>query len=430
MMKRLWVALIATFLIGIFALAVQPTAANVSQLDQQNESGVGSIRICTGSRMMQYFKPTLNRLDSVTINVADASGTVSLAIKSHASGSWQDIATVSNQPAVDGWNVFDFEDVAVTPESDYTISVSADCTDNNTKWYYANNNPYARGFAVWQSTDYPEWDFQFQTFGMNITTPSDTSADTSETSGPTATGETLGTATSAIEKPTNLKATFAEAGATSRGVKLIWDISKTADIYGYKIYRSEEATKGFVKIGQITKESFAFLDTNIVASKKYYYQVRAYRGEEQSYSSNTASVEIPADIGPAKPANFKVTAFDTKSITVVWDKNQETNIAGYNVAIYEDSKQVEAADVDKNTTSYNFSDLSADTVYRLTLIVRDENIKISPESSIIQATAPGSRPLFSFNRWVGLLAGLALALTLLLTYSIIKRRRKAKIVKL
>lgn len=35
MTKKLWVALIATFLIGIFALAVQPTAANISQVDQQ-----------------------------------------------------------------------------------------------------------------------------------------------------------------------------------------------------------------------------------------------------------------------------------------------------------------------------------------------------------------------------------------------------------
>lgn len=45
MTKKLWVAMIATFLIGIFALAVQPTAANTSQVDQQvvaQSTGLGS----------------------------------------------------------------------------------------------------------------------------------------------------------------------------------------------------------------------------------------------------------------------------------------------------------------------------------------------------------------------------------------------------
>ena len=259
MSKKLWVAMIATFLIGIFALAVQPTAANVSQLDQQNDTGIAALRICTGSRMMQYFKPTLNRLDSVAIKVADASGNLSLTIRTRSSGDWQDIATVIDQPAVDSWNVFDFADVAVTPENDYTISITSNCSTSNTMWYYSSVNPYDRGYAVWQSGDQANWDFLFQTFGMNIATPDETPANTGDsTADQTSTGESLGTVTSVIDKPTNLKATYTDDGTTTRGAKLVWDISKTADIYGYKIFRSEEATKRFSKIGQITKESFEY----------------------------------------------------------------------------------------------------------------------------------------------------------------------------
>lgn len=37
--KRIWIGLVVTFFVGIFALAVQPTGARVSSLDQESNSG-------------------------------------------------------------------------------------------------------------------------------------------------------------------------------------------------------------------------------------------------------------------------------------------------------------------------------------------------------------------------------------------------------
>lgn len=424
MTKKLWILLVVSFLVGLFALSVQPTAANVSQLDQENQAGSGNILICTGSRMMQTFKPTLNRLDSITINVADASGNLNVAIKTNTSEGWQDIATLSNQPATNGWNVFDFTDVAVTPENDYAISISGDCS---TKWNYSSSNPYARGYAIWQSNTQADWDFQFQTFGMNISAPDDSPADTGDGTTDDTTGntETLGTTTSAIAKPTNLAAAYTESSPT-RGVKLNWTGSTTTDITGYKVFRSEAEKTGFVKIGQVTKATLEFLDTNIAASKTYYYQVRAYKGEEQSLSSNTASAKVPAEIGPAKPIGLKVTAYDQTSISVSWTKNTEANLTGYTITISSENKQLQTKELDKNAASYKFDNLTAANSYKITLVAKDSTGKSSPEAFIIQNTTLGSQSLFVFNRWTGALAGVAVALTAVLIYMIVSRRKKLK----
>jgi len=428
MAKRLWVTLAITFFIGIFSLSVQPTAANTSQLDQQNETGSGNVLICTGSRMMQTFKPTLNRLDKVAINVTDASGNLSIAIRQQTDEGWGELASVSNQAATDGWNVFDFADIVVTPESEYAISVMGDCSN---KWIYSASNPYSRGYAIWQSGDQLSWDFQFQTFGMSVETPGgDPAVPSNDATGVeqnNATGETLGTVSTAIVKPTNLKATFVEAGATSRGVKLVWDISKTSDINGYKIFRSESATKGFLKIGEITKESFEYLDVNIAASKIYYYQVRAYKGTEQSASSNTASATTPADIGPAKPAGLRITQIGNDFIGVIWDKNTETNLAGYTITIYNGDDQVATAELAKDASNYKFNGLAKSTSYKIKLVAKDSAGKYSLDAWAFGSTLSPVDTSYTLNIWSGLLALVDVALLILLICMMAKRRKTAKV---
>jgi len=302
----------------------------------------------------------------------------------------------------------------------------------NLKWYYSDPGEYNNGFLMLKYRNgapiyQANQDFGFRTFGYNPETPpapdqGNTSNDgvTGETA---VTGETLGTASSDIVKPISLAATYVEA---SRGVKLTWKASSTTEIDGYKIFRSEQSSQGFLKVGQTAKNTLELLDTNITAGKTYYYQARAYKGENQSYSSNTASVVIPADIVPAKPKNLKVIAYDSSSITVSWDKNSETNIVGYTVAIFNGDQQISKNDADKNTTTHKFDGLAEGTSYKITLVARDDKQKLSPEAVTYQVTAMGKISWFVFNQWTGMLAGLALALLITLIAMIIVRRRYEK----
>lgn len=100
-----------------------------------------------------------------------------------------------------------------------------------------------------------------------------------------------------INKPTELTAVF------NKTVDLSWKASATSEIDGYKIFRSETKGKNYNKVGQVAKTQTAFSDKTVLAGKTYYYIVRAYKGSDQSDSSNEASVEITAEnIANAVPA--------------------------------------------------------------------------------------------------------------------------------
>lgn len=70
-------------------------------------------------------------------------------------------------------------------------------------------------------------------------------------------------------------------------VDLTWDAVPTAA--GYKVYRSESATSGFMEVANVTKTSHT--DTADAPSTKYYYKVTAYAssGAESDLSSATSA---------------------------------------------------------------------------------------------------------------------------------------------
>lgn len=288
-------------------------------LDQSYIDGSGSLLICTGSRMYQKFKPTKTILTKVEIDIADPSGTVTLNIMDPEG--WADVTSNMTVAVSDGWNAFDFENVTVTPGKTYTISVTGDC---GPKWKYGEDNPYPDGEMVWQSSVQPTRDFNFMTFGKDeepdptpTPTPTPTSEDENGVDGtPTATtgdnsgsqvesdaqndedvsSETLGDTSSTIAKPSNLVAKYTTKDKT---VVLSWKASSTVDIDGYKIFRSEKESGGYVKVGEVKKDKTQYIDKKPTAGKTLYYQVRAYKGTKQSVSSNTASIKIPvATVSP------------------------------------------------------------------------------------------------------------------------------------
>jgi len=371
MMKKILGFVLATFLVlSPFSTTYSADGA----LDQSATEGSGSYLICTSSRMYQEFKPTKSILTKVEIEISNASGNVNVVIKTNSDG-WIDVSEVVTKAVTNGWNDFDFENITVTPGQTYTISVTSDCGPH---WKYGNNT-YPDGEAIWQSMSQPDEDYNFMTFGYDPETddpeePADT-GDTAEdeTAGETATTETLGQESASIAKPTSLTAKFSDE---KNAVELSWKASSTADIDGYKIFRSESYSKGYVKIGDTKKDILTYLDEDYTAGKTYYYQVRAYKDSEQSASSNIASATVPSDVAPAKP---KVSVVDTttNSLTARWKKSEATNLAGYTINLYKGSEKVRTKDLSAKTNEYSFLDLDAGTLYKVELIAKDNEDKTS-----------------------------------------------------
>jgi len=324
---------IVFILLALFLLS-QPIVSRAGEefTDQSSTSGTGSLKICTGSIMYQTFTPTINRIHKIEIEVSNASGQIRSGIKTLTGAGWEDAAYPETVNAVNGWNTFDFIDFPVVPGNTYAISVFADCS-SNAQWKYGAGNPYNRGLMIFQSNEKPDWDFNFKVIGQidqSLITPTvtvtagpggETPVTTDDSNNPSSektagvTSETLGEVSSAIAKPTDLIAKFV---LRDNFVVLTWKASTTKDIDGYKIFRSDKKDTGFLKAGEVTKDKLEFTDKSPTSGKTLYYQVRAYKTNKQSVSSNTASIDVPAFVVKSPVALKSTTAEPESFIDKYW----------------------------------------------------------------------------------------------------------------
>lgn len=252
--------------------------------------------------------------ETLTISLLDNSGTLLLQKSLAADGNKWYTATWG-----EGFNL--------TIGNTYRIMLTA--TGAGSNWLYSENdscNPTGSAYGI-----SPAIDFNYIAYGYNneiITigpgtsgnttepannTSSETTANTSSTT--TATSQDLNisttpvaTTTSSIVNPSMFNGQYLDE---SKFVKLTWAKSTTASIDGYRIFRSEEETTNFQKIGQVKKDVLEFSDTGITEGKKYYYFVRAYKGSTESASSETINVVISnqaASEANTTPAPVPVTA--------------------------------------------------------------------------------------------------------------------------
>lgn len=276
-----------------------------ASIDQQYTAGTGSVSIYASlGRFAQTFKPTYSILDKVELELANVTGshTMSVSIRHRDNLIWDEgyMTTVENQTISNGWNTFDFADLTLKVTDTDTYGIWINCPDNGPQWKYTGGpSTYSRGFAIWQSNDKFDWDYNFKTWGLEPTEIVDENTqptdDTSVvTDGQTAgSGEAPSVATSdTLKAPTDLATEYrTDVGS----VKLTWTKSTTNDIDGYKIYRSENKTTGFKEIGKTGKTTYEYLDgTALTVGTTYYYFVRSYKSTSQSVSSSTVNITIPA----------------------------------------------------------------------------------------------------------------------------------------
>jgi len=304
-MKKI-VAFLALFLM---VLVMAPSLALAGpSVDQQNTNGQASLAISSKQRMAQRFLPSMTGLSKVDIELANVVGNkkVSLRIRHKTGDIWDDadVANITDQVAINGWNTFDFADVTVIKDGWYGIFVTADA---GPQWmYHKGSSTYTRGYAIYDSVEYPDDDFNFKTWGtdpVEIVAEQDISEQQNST--PDAVipdGQTTGTGTGAAPSTTTSSAIKAASGLKAEyansAVNLTWTASTTSDIDGYKVFRSETATSGFTEIGKTVKATLKYADSKeLVAEKTYYYMVRAYKGTAESASTTIVPMLIPIPTG-------------------------------------------------------------------------------------------------------------------------------------
>jgi len=427
--------LIAVLVAGTLAISsISPKKSRAASTKDQSCANVNEtfyMVIGNNPPEQQSFVPTQNRLTDIVLKLGgfNFNGDATVAILSGES----EIAvkTITFATSTPTYRTFTFATpVTLTPGATYKIWIDHNRSASPLYWYYNSDpNCYPNGSAFWKG-EARSADFDFATYGYSVSEPSgppsgDQTGDQETTGGTTGTDETLGTTTASIAKPTNLTAAYSES---DHGVKLSWKASTTTDIDGYKIFRSENKDKGFTKAGEVKKDKVEYLDQDIAAAKTYYYQVRAYKGSEQSYSSNTASATIPADAPPQKPQKLTVVGTTLDTISVKWQANTEANLAGYTITLYKGEEKVKSEELKKDATTYLFSGVEAGTSYIVELVAKDDQGKSSLPATAIAETLAKATILSFFTPLTISLISAVIVLTGVLIFLIIRRQRKNRMV--
>lgn len=183
--------------------------------------------------------------------------------------------------------------------------------------------------------------------------------------------------------PTNLSAM---PGDTI--VSLDWDDNSEADLGGYNVYRSTSSGGSYTMIADFLTSS-DYTDNNVINSTTYYYVVKAYDlSFNESANSNEASAtptEPDDTTPPAAPMNLSATAGDT-AVSLDWDDNSETDLAGYNVYRSTTSGSPYTKIVTTTNSSYDDSDLTNGNTYYYVVTAVDVSSNESAYSNEASAT--------------------------------------------
>lgn len=423
-MKRFFILISSMAIVMSGLLASTPKATAASEVDQQYTGGGASVVIDSYlGNFAQTFMPTKTRLDKVQIELSDVVGSKSatVSIRHNVVGvGWDvgNVATVPNQTITNGWNTFDFADITTIISGTDSYGIWVVSNDNGPQWKYTlGPSTYDRGYRIWQNNDMADQDWNFKTYGYDPAA-GETPAGQAATA---TTGEALGTTTTSIVKPSNLTAAFSDE---SKGVKLAWKASTTSDIDGYKIFRSVSADKGFTKLAATAKNKVDYLDQDFVAGKTYYYQVRAYKGDSESVSTNVASAVVPTDIAPAKPVNFKIVDSTFDMITAMWRKSTDPSLAGYTINLYQGKEKIRSAELSAGFNNYSFFNLEPGTLYKVELIAKNTKGKTSTPALAFGSTELPEALENLIDTTKTIAAAVVLLLLLVLVFNTVKHYKK------
>ncbi|MDI6736251.1 MAG: transglutaminase domain-containing protein, partial [bacterium] len=186
--------------------------------------------------------------------------------------------------------------------------------------------------------------------------------------------------------PTNLSAV-----GNDGYVSLIWDYS--SDAWKWNIYRKPGInTTDYEKIEWMY--SNAYTDYRVTNGVTYYYKVRAesYEGIESNDSNIVQVMPTVADLPPSAPTKLASYA-DDRAITLIWERNQDSDLAGYNV--YRNGTKLTPTPILQ--TIYENSGLTNDITYHYEVRSVDQAGNESLPASINAIPHPVSIKIVSIN---------------------------------
>ncbi|MFN3652464.1 MAG: metallophosphoesterase [Armatimonadota bacterium] len=217
----------------------------------------------------------------------------------------------------------------------------------------------------------------------------------------TRTGELIDSFTlwaeSALPAPGSLSATVASESRIDLG----WS-DNSVDEDGFIVQRSADGGS-FTALPALPANTTAYQDTAVTAGVTYAYVVRAFKGDQLSAPSNTASAKI--HVPPAAPSDLAATATVTTRINLAWT-DHANNEEGVEIERSTDGTQFSVVGVaGPDSTSFVDDPGAASTTfyYRVRAFAGD---LYSDYSNVASATTPDVVPgenllAFSeqFDRW-------------------------------
>jgi len=286
---------------------ISPKSASALTADQSSMQGLaenqGYYRV-DGHNLSQIFTPSKNVLEAVNIYILGLNGIANITLNVWDSV-WPGHLVVSqtkNIPATWSYELFDFDDISVTPGQQYYIVLQAN--SGQAQWRFINPGRYDGGYLLDSAIAHEDLDFGFATYGHNASANNppanqiddNTSRDT--TSFPASTQgtgeEPTNNVSNNINPPSNLKASDV-LGDHGNAIQLTWDKS-TSSISGYKIFKSSKKDSGFTEIGRTASVAGGYIDKDAKTGTTYYYFVRAHNDSGESANSNIASAKSYDDI--------------------------------------------------------------------------------------------------------------------------------------
>jgi fibronectin type 3 domain-containing protein len=165
---------------------------------------------------------------------------------------------------------------------------------------------------------------------------------------------------------------------TSESIKITW--TAVTDAEGYVIYRADEGSEDFSKVGEISGAGTEYTDQTVKADETYKYQVAALRGGTEGIRSDPKQVKTPSvNTDLEAPSSVGITPKSSGSVEITWDNVNDAE----KYIIYRkkgDGPYEMIATVDKaDGTNTSYIDLSVepDTTYTYKVTSVDSKGQVS-----------------------------------------------------
>jgi hypothetical protein len=176
-------------------------------------------------------------------------------------------------------------------------------------------------------------------------------------------------------------------------VQVSWDIQPSADLVGFRVYRSTKSEGPFVPLNEKLLAKTDTMYTDLVPEPDfYYYKVMAVDDATNEGASQPIMVEVQDVVPPSAPKGVEAKA-DTGKIVLRWVRNPEADVVGYLLfrTVNQNTKEnfmLINADPIRDTTYTQVLPENAGNMFLFKVVAVDGNYNRSEPSAVVQAQLP------------------------------------------